>query len=111
MLAAVALTLLMPMPRVATPGEGKLPITNEFTIAATGVADARLTRAVDRLVARISRQTGIWIVAPKPADAARATLRIECSGAGPSYPTLGEDEAYTLDVTPQGASIKAATID
>ena len=99
------------MPRVATPGDGKLAIHEDFTVAATGVSDARLDRAVDRLVARISRQTGIWIVAPKAAEPARATLRIECSAAGPAYPTLGEDESYTLDVTAQGATIKAATID
>jgi hexosaminidase len=108
---ALALTLLMPMPRVATPGDGKLAIHEDFTVAATGVSDGRLSRAVDRLVARISRQTGIWIVAPKAADTSRATLRIECSAAGPAYPTLGEDESYTLDVTAQGATIKAATID
>jgi hexosaminidase len=108
---AFALTLLMPMPRVAVPADGKLPITGEFTVAATGISDARMSRAVDRLVERISRQTGIWIVAPQPADAARATLRIECAAAGPAYPTLGEDESYTLDVTAEGASIRAATID
>ncbi len=99
------------MPRVATPGDGRLAIHEDFTVAATGVSDARLDRAVDRLVARISRQTGIWIVAPKAAEPARATLRIECSAAGPAYPTLGEDESYTLDVTGQSATIKAATID
>ena len=109
--AAVALTMLMPMPRLATPKDGKLPITGDFTIAATGVSDGRMKAAMDRLVARISRQTGIWILAPKAADAARATLRIECASAGSEYPALSEDEAYTLDVTPQGAVVKAATLD
>src|SRR5579863_5086652 len=108
--SALALTLLMPMPRVATPGDGKLPINGEFTVAATGVSDGRIQAAMDRLVARISRQTGIWIVSPKAADAGRATLRIDCAAAGPAYPTLGEDESYTLDVTAQVAAIKAATI-
>ncbi len=108
---ALALTMLMPMPRVATPGDGKLPVNGEFTVAATGPSDARMDRAIDRLVARISAQTGIWIVAPKASDASRAKLRIEYSAAGPAYPTLGEDESYTLDVTAQGASIKAATLD
>src|SRR4029077_18571390 len=27
------------------------------------------------------------------------------------YPTLGEDESYTLDVTAEGARVKSATID
>lgn len=111
MLAAFALTLLMPMPRLATPAEGRLPITGEFTVAAQGTQDGRLQAALDRLVLRISRKTGIWIVAPKAVDPARATLRVECAAAGPAYPTLGEDEAYTLDVSQKGAEIKAATID
>ena len=109
--ATVALTLLMPMPRLATPADGKLPITGDFTVTATGVSDARMRAAMDRLVSRISRQTGIWILAPKAADPARATLRIECAAAGSEYPKLGEDESYTLDVTPQSAIVKAATVD
>ncbi|HWC95605.1 MAG TPA: family 20 glycosylhydrolase [Candidatus Sulfopaludibacter sp.] len=99
------------MPRVATPGDGKLAITGDFTVAAPGIADSRMDSAVDRLLTRLWRQTGIWMVAPKAADPARATLRIECAAPGPNYPTLREDEAYTLDVTPRGAVVKAATID
>ena len=106
-----ALSLLMPLPRVATPVEGKLPINGEFTVAAPGISDSRMQAAIGRLVTRISAQTGVWIVAPQAADAARATLRIECAGAGAEYPALGEDESYTLDVTAQGALLKAATID
>jgi hexosaminidase len=36
-------------------------------------------------------------------------LRIECARAGGEYPTLGEDESYTLDVTSEGAVLKAPT--
>ena len=43
---------------------------------------------------------------------AEATLRVTCSGrSSAAYPALGEDESYTLDITPDGASIKAVTID
>ena len=31
-------------------------------------------------------------------------------GRGPAYPTLGEDESYTLEVAPDGARLKAATV-
>ena len=109
--SALALSLLMPMPRVATPGDGRLPVNGEFTAAVTGVKGGRADAAVDRLVARLSRQTGIWFPAPRAADPSRATLRVECAAEGPAYPTLGEDESYTLDVTPQGAVIRAATAD
>ncbi len=109
--SALALSLLMPMPRVATPGDGKLPITGTFTVVREAGCGSRIDQAMDRLVAQISRQTGIWIVAPKPVDASSATLRIACAAEGPAYPMLGEDESYTLDVSAQKASIRAATAD
>jgi hexosaminidase len=36
-------------------------------------------------------------------------LRIEWAGVGSDYPALGEDESYTLDVTSEGALLKAPT--
>ena len=69
-----------------------------------GYSDARLDRAMARLVERLSRQTGIAIRGGKTA------LVIECRAAGPRYPTLGEDESYRLDVLPQGAKITSATV-
>ncbi len=109
--SALALSLLMPLPRVATPGSGKLPVNGEFTFFSGAGCGARVEAALPRLVERIAKQTGIWIVAPKAAEAGPATLRVECAGTGPAYPTLGEDESYTLEVTPQGAAIRAATAD
>jgi len=50
----------------------------------------------------------------RPADASRATLRVECagvpSGPGAADPSLGEDESYQLDVAPEGARLQAATV-
>ena len=65
---------------------------------------------VDRLVTLVSRETGIAI-AGKPASAAEATLKVECAARAPLYPKLGEDESYQLDVTADGAHLKAATVD
>jgi hexosaminidase len=33
---------------------------------------------------------------------------VECAAAGPTLPTLGEDESYTLDISADGALLKAA---
>jgi len=101
---------LMPLPVKMDAGAGALAIDAHFTAAATGAADPRLAAAVDRLVALVSRETGIAF-AGKPAAAAEATLKVECAARAPLYPKLGEDESYQLDVTAEGAHLKAATVD
>ncbi len=101
---------LMPMPLKLETGAGALAIDQRFTVAAT-LADARLEGALNRLVTRLSRQTGMAIPRGKPAAGRRATLRVECAARGPLYPTLGEDESYQLEVASEGALLKAATVD
>ena len=99
---------LMPLPVKIETSAGGLAIDGKFTVAGDPGLDAALTR----FIARLSRQTGILITARKPVMPAEATLRVTCSGrSSAAYPALGEDESYTLDITPDGASIKAVTID
>ncbi|MGP8245598.1 MAG: beta-N-acetylhexosaminidase [Bryobacteraceae bacterium] len=107
--AFAATPALMPLPVKMEAGAGALSIDTHFTAAATGAADPRLTEGVERLVSLLSRETGIAF-GSKPASAA-ATLKVECAARAPLYPKLGDDESYQLDVTPQGARLKAATVD
>jgi hexosaminidase len=104
----------MPLPVKVETAAGKLAIDGSFSVAATGYTDLRLETALNRFAARVSRQTGIPMLAARPPDASRATLRVECAGApsgpGAEDPSLGEDESYRLDVAPEGARIKAATV-
>jgi hexosaminidase len=95
---------LMPMPANVTPAAGALKIDSTFAVEARGYSDARLERAMRRLVARVSRQTGIQMRGGKTA------LWIECRTGGPEYPSLGEDESYRMDITSDGARINAATV-
>jgi len=101
---------LMPLPLKLEAGAGALAIDQKFTVTAS-LADPRLESALNRLVARLSRQTGMAIPRGKPAAGAHATLRVECAARGALYPTLGEDESYQLAVTPEGALLKAAAVD
>ncbi|MGA2116267.1 MAG: family 20 glycosylhydrolase [Bryobacteraceae bacterium] len=101
---------LMPLPVKMEPGAGALAIDTHFTAAATGAADPRLVEAIDRLVRMLSRETGIAF-AGRGASAGAATLQVECAARAPLYPKLGEDESYQLDVTAEGAHLKAATVD
>jgi hexosaminidase len=99
---------LMPLPLKVETSAGGLAIDGKFTVD----GDPRLDAALTRFIGRISRQTGIAITARKPVKSLEATLHVTCSGrSSAAYPVLGEDESYTLDITPDGASIKAATID
>jgi hexosaminidase len=112
--APAAAPPLMPLPVKVETASGHLAVDGSFSVAATGPTDLRLETALNRFAARISRQTGIPMLAARPADASRATLRVECagvpSGPGAEYPSLGEDESYQLDVAPGGARLQAATV-
>ena len=101
---------LMPLPVKVQPASGKLAIDANFVVESVGGANARLAPAVRSFHARVSRQTGV-LYAPVPPPAADAhRLAIDCAG-GPEYPTLGEDESYTLDVSATEARIHAATAE
>jgi len=101
---------LMPLPVTVQSTSGKLAIDANFVVETVGSANAQVAPAVRSFLARVSRQTGV-VYAPVPPPAADAhRLTIDCAG-GPEYPTLGEDESYTLDVSDTGASIKAATAE
>jgi hexosaminidase len=103
-----AMPALMPLPAKMDLAEGALPIDGAFGV--TPDLNTRLAPAVNRFLARVWRQTGIF---PSPSGSA-ATLAIACAPcavSGPMLgPVLGEDESYTLDVTPSGASLKATTV-
>jgi hexosaminidase len=96
---------LMPMPAKMTVNSGHLTIDSSFQIAATRYRNPRLDSAMRRVEARIFRQFGFATILPK-----RTALAIECGAASPDYPVLGEDESYELDVTPEGARLRAPTV-
>src|SRR5207245_3093618 len=97
--AQAAAPAVMPMPVKMTIGSERLVIDNSFQIAVSGASDPRLDAAAARITARLSHQTGIPFLGPK----ANPTFRVECAARGNEYPTLGEDESYTLDVAAGGA--------
>src|SRR5450759_1284384 len=108
--AFAAAPALMPLPVTVRPATGKLILDSTFKAALVSAPDARpdarLDASIGRFVVRLSRQTGVPMLGQKDAT---PKLRIECAGAGSDYPALGEDESYTLDVTSEGALLKAAT--
>ena len=95
---------LMPLPVKVEARSGSLAIDGNFNIGAPKCADARVSAAAGRFVERISRQTGIPMMGGR-----YVKLTLACTARGADYPTLGEDESYTLEVTPTGATVNAAT--
>jgi hexosaminidase len=86
-------------------GSGQLRIDSSFHIAAKA-PDGRLQAAIDRFTARVFRQAGLSAI---HLPSSHPTLTIECRDHAPNLPTLGEDESYQLDITPDGARLTAAT--
>src|SRR3569832_763790 len=102
--ARAAAPALMPLPVQVETRSGALAIDNTFSISTAGCTDPRIAPAAERLAARIARQTAIPMLG-EPA----VKLTVECAADGAEYPALGEDESYTLDVTPSRATLNAAT--
>ena len=109
MAAAQQTTLnLMPLPEQVQLGSGNLRVDSTFTVALTGYTESRLDRGVERFLRQLVLQTALPI-AQKPAKTAKATLVIQTDHAGKEIQELGEDESYTLEVTPDGARLTAPT--
>jgi hexosaminidase len=98
---------LMPLPSNIQPGPGALRIDEHFAIAFTGHTEPRLDSAGDRFLTQLHRQTGL-LLAKASRDAAEATLVVHADHASKEVQEPGEDESYTLEVTPAGAKLNAA---
>jgi hexosaminidase len=99
---------LMPMPSFVQAGVGQLPVDRSFSVAITGSRDATLERGVQRFVAELSRQTGMFLN-QKPVGSAHPTLLIHAGHGSEKVQRLGDDESYELVINPSGAKLTAPT--
>lgn len=100
---------LMPVPVSVERHNGELRIDPTFSMAISADGDPRLERAVQRFLRNLRDQTGLAFLDTTLAEPASATLTIEAErAAGPTF-TIGEDESYSLEVTPSAAKIVAPT--
>ena len=101
---------VMPLPRSVTFQSGDLALDAHFHAGFDGPHDARLDAALDRFLARLDHECGgiRRAQATAPADAAN-TLVLKVAGPGAEVQSLDEDESYALTVTPQSATLSAAT--
>jgi hexosaminidase len=99
---------LMPLPAKLQLGRGALRIDGGFTLALAGFRDERLDRAGQRFLGQLQRQTALVLPSASSA-AAKATLLVTTDHDSKAVQELGEDESYTLEVTPDGAKLRAPT--
>ena len=99
---------VMPLPAHVQVTGGVLKIEEEFTLSFSGYREARLDRAAQRFETQMARQTGIPFRAVVAKDPSKATLLITTDHESKPVQELGEDESYSLEVTPAGAKLHAA---
>ena len=99
---------LMPEPAHLAVESGSLPLTTSFTAATDSFHDDRLDDAVARMLKQLENHTGLQI-ALAPMASKTATLLITVDGPGEAVQSVDENESYSLDVTSQGAHVKATT--
>jgi hexosaminidase len=98
---------LMPLPAQVKLGEGYLRVDSSFRVRLTGFDEPRLHRAALRLIARLSKQTGLSL-APDPTNQPnQAALTLSCDHAGKPVQAVGEDESYHLEIASSGAKLTA----
>src|SRR6516225_5672362 len=100
---------VMPLPAHVQVTSGVLKIDDGFTLSFSVYREARLDRAAQLFVTQMARQTGIPFQASVVAkDPSKATLLITTDHESKPVQELGEDESYSLEVTPAGAKLHAA---
>ena len=107
---------LMPLPASITHQSGSLLVTpaagaSSFTLTYAQTHDARLEAAVQRAILQLSRTCGGDIphsIADNPSPTS-PTLTINVAAPGEAIQSIDEDESYHLTVTPQSATLTAAT--
>jgi hexosaminidase len=102
--------VLMPIPASVRFGAGRMALTSAFTIGASEFTDSRLAAACDRAARRLERRTGLEFSRAKVSDPLKAGLVVRCQRAGNAVPSLGEDESYSIVVSPNQAVLQAATV-
>jgi hexosaminidase len=102
---------LMPWPANVNTNTGseKLVIHDSFSVALPSHADARLRKTVSIFLNDLRSHTGSLPLDFSYAEQEKSQLRINVDHPSMEVQKLGEDESYTLEVTPSAAVLKAAT--
>jgi len=100
---------LMPQPAHLSTQEGRFTLSPSLTVITDQYRDARLDAAMARSLERIETKTGISIPTSASANSSGA-LTVSVDGPGQTIQSVDEDESYSLDVSPSGVRLHAASV-
>ena len=102
---------LMPWPEnvKTVPGSTRFMVENSFSVSVPANADRHLRKAVAIFLDDMRRHTGSLPLDFAFAESQKGQLQISVERASKEIQELGEDESYTLEVTPSAANLKAST--
>jgi hexosaminidase len=102
---------LMPWPMSVktVPANGQMVINASFTVGLEKHADPGLRKTVAMFLDDLRRHTGMLPLDFGVAAPETSKLAIHCDRPAKSVQELGEDESYTLEVTPSGGELSAPT--
>ena len=102
---------LMPWPEnvKTVPGSTRFMVENSFSVSVPANAVRHLRKAVAIFLDDMRRHTGSLPLDFAFAESQKGQLQISVEHASKEIQELGEDESYTLEVTPSAANLKAST--
>lgn len=100
---------VLPMPSQVTAGNGEFLITKDLAITEAHFHDARLDAAVARTLEQLRRKTGLPL-APATPSTTEGQFVIDVGKSGEAVQSPGEDESYTLTVSPAQILLQATTV-
>ncbi len=102
---------VMPWPAQVkvSPSPGYLVVDTSFAVGLDSHADVRLRKTVAMFLNDLRRHTGMLPLDFSITTPEKAQIAIHCERPSKEMPELGEDESYTLEVTPSGAELSAPT--
>ncbi|HEX4487005.1 MAG TPA: family 20 glycosylhydrolase [Terriglobales bacterium] len=95
----------MPLPASISVSPGRMPIDSTFGVSTPNFSDDRLKGSIVRMLGRLGSRTGLVFSAN-----GQGKLVVDVNSAGMKVQGLEEDESYTLEISPQRAMLKAATV-
>ena len=101
---------LMPVPAKIEHQPGTFRLDSSFTIGVTGIGGERLYKGASRALKRLSGRTGFFFTQDyitREKTVPSPSMVIECKREGKV--TLGEDESYSLTITPEKITLSAET--
>jgi hexosaminidase len=95
---------LMPLPAELKLGKGAFVLDETLSHQFSGESGPRLERAAERFYAKLSNRTGIEF-----GGSHEAKLILHCQQYTTDYPSLSDDESYTIQVNGNGIEVEAAS--